>query len=285
MPTMSTEIFAAFSGSNAGKIIFKSVLRNNNLLKLADWIICNTTSELEQGALSSFPEILPIGPLMASNRLGESAGHLWPVDTTCITWLDQQPACSVIYAAFGSFTLFDLNQLQELALGLELTNRPFLWVVRPDMTNEKIRMYLTEFEARIQKQGRIVSWAPQDKVLSHPSVSCFLSHCGWNSTMEGVSNGVPFLCWPYFTDQFINQNYICDVWKVGLGLDKTESGMITREEINNKVEQLLTDKSFRERVLLLKEKAFNSVQKGGCSYKNMSNFVKWITSGDEMFKP
>ncbi|KAL8124671.1 hypothetical protein AgCh_012355 [Apium graveolens] len=267
------------AAATLGMLLRIQELIQSKILDSDDRIICNTTSELEQGALSSFPEILPIGPLMASNRLGKSAGHLWPVDTTCITWLDQQPSCSVIYAAFGSFTLFDLNQLQELALGLKQTNRPFLWVVRPDMTNEKIKMYLEEFEARIQKRGRIVSWAPQDKVLSHPSVSCFLSHCGWNSTMEGVSNGVPFLCWPYFTDQFINQNYICDVWKVGLGLNKTESGMITREEISNKVEQLLSNKSFRERVLLFKEKATNSVQKGGCSYKNMSSFVKWISSG------
>ena len=65
--------------------------------------------------------------------------------------------------------------------------------------------------------------------------------------MEGVSNGIPFLGWPYFTDQSLNQNYICDVWKIGLGLSKAESGMITREEISSKVEQLLRDKSFCER--------------------------------------
>ncbi|KAL1824452.1 hypothetical protein ACET3Z_011230 [Daucus carota] len=227
MPIMSTEIFAAFSGTNAGKILFDSVVYNNKVVKGADWIICNTSAELEPEALSLFPEISPIGPLMASSRSGESAGHLWPVDATCISWLDQQPACSVIYAAFGSFTLFDIDQLQELAQGLEMTDRPFLWVVRPDMTNEKIKTYLEEFEAKIQNRGRII----------------------------------------------------------GLGLSKGETGLITREEISSKVEQLLRDKSFRKRALLYKEKAVNSIQKGGGSDKNMSNFVKWISSGTEMCKP
>ncbi|KAK1352353.1 hypothetical protein POM88_053292 [Heracleum sosnowskyi] len=74
----------------------------------------------------------------------------------------------------------------------------------------------------------MVSWTPQVKVLRHPSIACFLSHCGWNSTSEGVSNGVPFLCWPYFADQFLNQTYICDVWKVGLRCDKDETGIVSK---------------------------------------------------------
>ncbi|KAB5516448.1 hypothetical protein DKX38_027096 [Salix brachista] len=79
-----------------------------------------------------------------------------------------------------------------------------LWVVRPDITEEINEAYSEGFQERVAARGKIVGWAPQQKVLSHPSVSCFLSHCGWNSTMEGVSNGMPFLCWPYFADQFLN---------------------------------------------------------------------------------
>nr|GEZ75554.1 putative UDP-glucuronosyl/UDP-glucosyltransferase [Tanacetum cinerariifolium] len=73
-------------------------------------------------------------------------------------------------------------------------------------------IYPNGFMDRIGSRGKIVSWAPQQEVLNHPSagkIACFMSHCGWNSTMEGVSNGVPFLCWPYFFDQFLDATYIC----------------------------------------------------------------------------
>ena len=155
---------------------------------------------------------MPIGPLPASNRPGNSAANFWPEDQTCLEWLNQQPPCSVIYAAFDSHTMYNQTQFQELALGLELSNMPFLWVVRPDSTSDgKNDAYLKGFQDRMGNRGRIVGWAPQRKVLGHPSVACFVSHCGWNSTVDGVTNGVPFLCWPYFADQFLNGTYICDV--------------------------------------------------------------------------
>ncbi|KAM5581225.1 hypothetical protein ABKV19_010447 [Rosa sericea] len=211
---------------------------------------------------------------IASSRLGNSAGSLWPQDSTCLQWLDEQPPCSVIYVAFGSFTLFYQTQFQELALALELSNRPFLWVVRPDISEGT--HYPQGYEERVglNSKGLIVGWAPQQKVLSHPSVACFLSHCGWNSTMEGVSNGVPFLCWPYFADQFLNESYICDVWKVGLRFDKNKSGIITKGEIKNKVEQLLGDENYKPRASKLMEMAVTNIKEGGQSSMNFKNFIE-----------
>ncbi|KAL9451031.1 hypothetical protein AB3S75_012725 [Citrus x aurantiifolia] len=120
----------------------------------------------------------------------------------------------------------------------------------------------------------MIGWAPQQKVLNHPSIACFLSHCGWNSTMEGVSNGIPFLCWPYFAEQFLNEKYICDMWKVGLRFGKNESGIITREEIKNKVDQVLGHQDFKARALELKEKAMSSIREGGSSRKTFQNFLE-----------
>ena len=93
------------------------------------------------------------------------------------------------------------------------------------------------------QNGKIVEWAPKQKVLSHPALACFISHCGWNSTIEGLSSGVPFLCWPYFADQIYNKTYICDEWKVGLGLNSDESGLVSRWEIQNKLDKLLGDEN------------------------------------------
>ncbi|PWA52584.1 UDP-glucuronosyl/UDP-glucosyltransferase [Artemisia annua] len=268
--------WAGFPDVATVEATFQMVIEGEEASKMTEWIICNSATELESAAFNLYPKLLPIGPLLASNRLANQTGHFWKEDSTCLAWLDQQPPSSVIYIAFGSFTIFNQTQFQELALGLELSNRPFLWVVRPGMTKETTAAYPDGFIERVSSRGRIVSWAPQQKVLAHPSVACFTSHCGWNSTLEGVTNGLPFLCWPYFADQFHNETYICDIWKTGLGFNKNDAGIITREEIKSKIEHLLSEKTFRDKALDIKDKITYSINKGGCSHRNLNNFIEWI---------
>ncbi|XP_022741215.1 UDP-glycosyltransferase 83A1-like [Durio zibethinus] len=262
------------------KTVFEYARTYTKAIAKAEWLICNTTFDLEPGALSLVPEFLPIGPVSATGQLRDLPGSFWPEDATCLKWLDQQPPGSVLYVAFGSFTIFDPIQFQELASGPGAINRPFLWVVRPDITEgtEPDALYPNGFKERVASRGRMVGWAPQRAVLAHPSIGCFLSHCGWNSTVEGVSNGVPFLCWPYFADQFVNESYICDIWKIGLNFKRDERKIITREEISRKVEQLIKDESFKARTLKLKELVMNSVSEGGSSDRIFKNFIKWIKS-------
>ncbi|RYQ86025.1 hypothetical protein Ahy_B10g105679 [Arachis hypogaea] len=225
-----------------GNVLFNIIVDAMQTLELTDWWLCNSTPDLEPQALSYLPKLLPVGPLLRSYDDNQgvtksSLGQFLEEDLSCINWLDQQPHASVIYLAFGSLAHFDKKQFTELALGLELTNRPFLWVVRQDSNCNP-----HEFKGN---QGKIVEWAPQQKVLSHPAIACFVSHCGWNSTIEGLSNGVPFLCWPCFGDQFFNKTYICDELKVGLGFDLDENGLISREEIKVKVDKVLSDENIR----------------------------------------
>ncbi|XVF60663.1 hypothetical protein PTKIN_Ptkin08bG0066300 [Pterospermum kingtungense] len=272
-------VWLNFYSFTTQKILFDLIIKRfNKAAETTDWVLCNSSLDLEPEGFALAPQVLPIGPLSASNRLGNLSGNFWTEDTTCLQWLDQQPPGSVVYVAFGSFTVFDQIQFEELALGLELSNRPFLWVVRPDITEGKDCINPEGFEERVGSQGKMVGWAPQGLVLSHPSIACFVSHCGWNSTMEGVSNGVPFLCWPYFADRFLNQNYICDIWKVGLKFERDGRGIITKEEIKNKIEKLLGDRSFKTRVVQLKEMVGNSVNEGGSSDREFKKFVEWMKS-------
>lgn len=275
MPRMDSSdfVWARVGNLAVQKIIFEAMVQNNRAVKLADWLICNSSYELEPGAFSLAPEIVPIGPLLASNRFGNSAGHFCVEDSTCLKWLDMQAPESVIYVAFGSCSVFNQTQFEELARGLELTNKPFLWVVRPPNTAGGTEGSVNRITAT---QGQIVGWAPQQRVLSHPSVACFISHCGWNSTVESVSNGVPILCWPYFADQFINQSYICDIWEVGIGFERDANGIITRGEITNKVNKLLGTMSYKKRALQLKEMMLSGTRGGGSSYKTFTNFIKWL---------
>jgi hypothetical protein len=88
-----------------------------------------------------------------------------PEDTACLKWLDSHPDRSVVYVAFGSFTIFDPRQFRELAEGLELIGRPFLWVVRPDFTSGGLsKLWFDEFQDRVSVNGMIVSWCPQQQV-------------------------------------------------------------------------------------------------------------------------
>lgn len=258
------------------KHLFKLIQQNNESTKKVEWLLCNSAYDLEPAVFSSYPNITPVGPLLARNRLGDSAGGLWPTDPTCLEWLDQHPPSSVLYVAFGSTTFFNEKQFQELALGLELCSVPFLWVVRPNSVGSTEAAYPEGFQERVAGRGKVVTWAPQQKVLSHPSLGCFLSHCGWNSVVEGISNGVPFLCWPYEVDHFLYARYICDVWNVGLGFNQDENGVVTHEEIKYEVEELFGDGNFKDRVLNLQESALNSVGEGGLSYNNLQSFIQWL---------
>ncbi|ESW23308.1 hypothetical protein PHAVU_004G035900 [Phaseolus vulgaris] len=278
MPEMDPEDFFWFNMGDltTGKNVLKYLLHCARSLQLTQWWLCNSTHELEPGTLLFLPKIIPIGPLLRSNdndhnksAATKSMGQFWKEDQSCMSWLDEQADGSVLYVAFGSITLFDQNQFNELALGLDLTNRPFLWVIREDNK----MAYPHEFQGH---KGKIVNWAPQQKVLSHPAIACFVTHCGWNSTMEGLSSGVPLLCWPYFGDQLYNKAHICDELKVGLGIDKDQNGVVSRGELKTKVEQIFNDENIKFRCVVLKEKVMKNIAKGGTSYENFKNFVKEI---------
>ncbi|KAG5001166.1 UDP-glycosyltransferase 83A1 [Glycine soja] len=267
MPLIDTENFP-WRGFN--KIFFDHLVQEMKTLELGEWWLCNTTYDLEPGAFSVSPKFLPIGPLMESDN---SKSAFWEEDTTCLEWLDQQPPQSVIYVSFGSLAVMDPNQFKELALALDLLDKPFIWVVRPCNDNkENVNAYAHDFHG---SKGKIVGWAPQKKILNHPALASFISHCGWNSTLEGICAGVPFLCWPCATDQYLDKSYICDVWKIGLGLDKDENGIISREEIRKKVDQLLVDEDIKARSLKLKDMTINNILEGGQSSKNLNFFMDW----------
>ncbi|PPR97391.1 hypothetical protein GOBAR_AA23276 [Gossypium barbadense] len=185
-----------------------------------------------------------------------------------------------VWPAGGPCLALALHLPQLLEAGIIDTDQPFLWVIRSDLMNDGSLAKLPEgFINRVSNRAKFVEWAPQEKVLAHPSVACFMSHCGWNSTMEGLTMGVPFLCWPYLADQFCNRNYICDVWRIGLGLRKDENGVITRDEISSKIKTLLSSQDIKANAVHVKEVARKSLhESGGSSCRNFNNFIQHIKS-------
>ena len=258
------------------EIIFRNFLTIAQTVDSWKPLLCNSVYELDSSVCELIPNILPIGPLLSSNQLGHYSANLWPEDLTCISWLNEQPPGSVIYVAFGSLAILSQQQFNELAHGLKLAGIPFLWVVRSNFVDGSAAEYPDDFIETVAKNGKIVSWAPQEEVLAHPSVAYFLSHCGWNSTIDGLAMGVPFLCWPYFADQFPNQSYICNKWKVGLELNPDENGFISRHEIKEKIKKLVSDDGIKANVEKLKEIVTNSASEGGSSIKNFKTFIEAI---------
>ncbi|PIN09112.1 UDP-glucuronosyl and UDP-glucosyl transferase [Handroanthus impetiginosus] len=257
------------------KLFFDCSSRVQKATHQTKLFLCNTSQELESSACNLIPKLLPIGPLLNRNtpRSSSISCNFHPEDESSISWLSNKLSKSVIYVSFGSLAIFSQQQLDELALGLELSGWAFLWVVRSDLANGSSVVYPNGFLERVSEFGKIVQWAPQEKVLSHDSVGFFISHCGWNSTLEGLSNGVSFLCWPYFADQYHNQNYVCDKWGIGLRIDSDENGIRTRYEIKKKIDMLFCDDELKGNAMKMKEICEKSVGQGGSSYKNFEMFV------------
>ncbi|WCJ35861.1 UDP-Glycosyltransferase superfamily protein [Euphorbia peplus] len=259
------------------KFAFRNFLYNApEDVKYCKTVLANSFHQLETAACDLIPNLLPIGPLFLSDVLEGFAGNMWAEDSSCLSWLDQHPCGSVIYAAFGSSVVCSQEQVNELAMGFEITGRPFLWVVRSDFREGTGAKLPEGFMERVGKYGKIVEWAPQEKVLGHASIGCFFSHCGWNSTMEGISKGVPFLCWPYITDQFRNRDDICNTWKIGLKVNTNDKGIVTRDEIKSKIEKLVGDENIKANSLKLKIVAVENMREEGSSFKNFSSFIHQI---------
>lgn len=129
----------------------------------------------------------------------------------CLSWLDDQKPQSVIYACFGSLVKFPDAQITEIALALEESKQPFIWVVGKQEGNKRIGGMPEGFEERIRSENKgliITDWAPQVDILQHPAVAGFLTHCGWNSVLEAVVAGVPLMTWPLYAEQFYNEKLV-----------------------------------------------------------------------------
>jgi len=208
-----------------------------------------------------------------------SSSSLLEEDTSCLTWLDEQSCNSVIYVSLGSISFMDVKDLVEMAWGLANSQQPFLWVVRPGSVRgaEWIEVLPEGFKENIGERGYIVKWAPQKKVLAHDAVRGFLSHCGWNSTLESICDGIPMICKPRSGDQKVNARYVSYIWRVGLELESTWE----RGEIERAIRRLLMEedgKEIQKRAKNLKERFELCIREGGSSNNSLKKLIDMIMS-------
>ncbi|KAM4097031.1 hypothetical protein ACJW30_08G150400 [Castanea mollissima] len=222
----------------------------------SDGILFNTVEEFDHIGLLYFRRklgrpIWPIGPVLLSTKRQARAGKEGGISSElCLEWLNTKPLNSVLYVSFGSMNTISASQMMQLAIGLEASGKNFIWVVRPpigfDLNSEfKANEWLPEgFEERIKgsKRGLLVhNWAPQVDILSHKSVSTFLSHCGWNSVLEALSQGVLIIGWPMAAEQFFNVKLLEEELGVCVELARGKSCEIRHEDIVEKIELVMNE--------------------------------------------
>ncbi|KAM0948340.1 putative 7-deoxyloganetic acid glucosyltransferase [Dioscorea sansibarensis] len=264
--------------------------------------ILNTFEAMDSTVLSHIRNVCPptyvIGPLHSmlksmslklntqSGQRSTNSANLWEEDRSCLTWLDSQPKGSVLYVSFGSFTVITNEDLMEFWHGLVNCGQRFLWAIRRDLVNgvedEEGRSLSVppEVAEGTRERGYLVAWAPQEEVLAHPSVGCFLTHSGWNSTLESAVAGVPMICWPFFADQLTTSRFVSEVWKIGLDMKDMHGRQIVERIVRDAMERE-SAQELRRSAAAMAEKARESIVEGGSSYLDFQRLVHHLKSTDQ----
>ncbi|CAN4080827.1 unnamed protein product [Withania somnifera] len=245
--------------------VFKEIER----IPKARGLILNSFEDLDGPFLSCIRSYIPktytVGPLHLNlvTRLAAkaaplllSSNSLWEEDHTSIHSIG-----SVIYVSFGSLAILSRNEILEFWHGLLNSRVKFLWVMRPNMLKgcESHDQLMKELVDGCNGTGYIVSWAPQKMVLAHPSVGGFITHCGWNSTLESVIEGKPMISWPQY------------FWKIGLDM----KDICDRFVVEKMIKDLIGTKKdeYKKSVEKLSQLAKRSAQEGGLSYHNLDCLI------------
>ncbi|KAL3621141.1 hypothetical protein CASFOL_036053 [Castilleja foliolosa] len=273
---------------------FVQLLRESDLKSYG--VIINSFHELESAYADHYKNIMGrkawhIGPLLLCNKNNklnkerlEHRGKESSIDEhECLAWLDSKKLDSVVYVCFGSMVTFTPAQLQETAAGLEASGQDFIWVISQgkhgqDEKNEE-DLLPQGFEERTKGKGLIIrGWAPQVMILDHPSVGAFVTHCGWNSTLEGICAGVPMVTWPAFAEQFFNEKLVTEVLEIGVSVgnkkfERWGSEGVPREVVETAVRRIMVADEMRSRAKCYKEMAKMAVEEGGSSYSDLNALI------------
>ncbi|RLM64304.1 UDP-glycosyltransferase 85A2-like isoform X1 [Panicum miliaceum] len=259
-------------------------------LSLPDAIMVNTFDDLEGSTLdvigSMLPPLYTVGPLLLHERhalldggqLDSLGSNLWKEQDGLLEWLDGHAARSVVYVNYGSITVMTNEQLLEFAWGLAGSGYAFIWNIRPDLVKGDTAVLPPEFLSAVEGRAMLTTWCPQEAVLAHEAVGLFLTHSGWNSTLESISAGVPMLSWPFFAEQQTNCRYKCTEWGIGMEI----GGEVRRAELTEMIREVMGGEKGREmhrRAAEWKEKAIAATLPGGPAERNLDKVVNEVLLG------
>ncbi|XP_057794751.1 mogroside IE synthase-like [Salvia miltiorrhiza] len=269
--------------------IMRYILSQFDNTEKADWVLFNSFLNLEEEVINWMSGLWPvraIGPTLPSlyldNRVKDDHDYgfnIFKQETeACFKWLDSKEKGSVVYVSFGSAASLAAEQYAEVGKALVHSCRNFLWAVKPS-EEDKLP---TNFKSGISwEMGMVVAWCPQLAVLAHEAVGCFVSHCGWNSTLEAISLGVPMVAMPQFLDQMTNAHLVEHVWKVGIKAKTGDGGFSWSEEIRACIEVIMLGERGREimaNVCRWRALAKEAVDEGGSSDVCIHEIIAKLTT-------
>ncbi|KAF9599003.1 hypothetical protein IFM89_033348 [Coptis chinensis] len=263
-------------------------------------VVVNSFNSLEPKYVEAYQKIKGnkawcIGPVSLCNKedidKAERGNRMSIDDRELSKWLDSKEPNSVVYVCLGSLCRLIPAQLMQIGLGLEASNCPFIWVIRSGKNDWELKKLLSEenFEERIKDRGLLImGWAPQVLILSHQAIGGFLTHCGWNSTLEGVCAGVPMITWPMFAEQFFNEKLIVQVLgiavRVGVnvtvqwGEEEKVGVLVEKEDVQKAVTEVMDKGEVgelrRKKARELGAMARSTMEEGGSSHLNMTLFIQ-----------
>ncbi|KAM7468239.1 hypothetical protein LguiB_015801 [Lonicera macranthoides] len=293
-----SQLFGMVKGNSSSMKDVNAKIRESE--KAAYGIVVNTFEELEGEYVKEYrkargQKVWCIGPVSLCNKSNLDKAERTDLASTdvpnCLKWLDSQERRSVLYVCLGSLSRLATLQMIELGLGLEESNRPFIWCIRHK--SEELERWILEggFEERTKGRGLLIyGWAPQVLILSHAAIGGFFTHCGWNSILEGVCAGVPMITWPMFAEQFYNEKLVVKVLKIGvsvgievpilIGEEEKVGVLLKKDDVKMVVNKLMDEGEEggerRERAKELGGKANTATEEGGSSYLNMKLLIQDI---------
>jgi len=198
-----------------------------------DFISIRTCKEIE-GKFCEYLErqyhkkVFLTGPMLPEPNKGKPLEDRWS------HWLNGFEQGSVVFCALGSQVTLEKDQFQELCLGIELTGLPFFVAVTPPKGAKTIQDALPEgFEERVKDRGVVLGeWVQQPLLLAHPSVGCFLSHCGFGSMWESIMSDCQIVLLPFLADQVLNTRLMTEELKVSVEVQREETGWFSKESLS-----------------------------------------------------
>ncbi|KAH6816582.1 hypothetical protein C2S51_021402 [Perilla frutescens var. frutescens] len=259
MGTVSTFPYQAIALSQHEMAMLKSSIEQHlkdadesfafgNFSRSTDIVLVKSCREIELKYIDYLSDLSKKKMVCTGPLIADANGYDDNESSEIMQWLSGKDHSSTLYISFGSECILSKEQIAAIAKGLLISDVNFLWVVKFPVGERvtKIEEFPEGFVETVKDKGLVISrWAPQTKILGHPSIGGFVSHCGWSSIMESMYFGVPIITMPMQYDQPINAQMVVEAG-VGVEVEKDGNGLYVGEEVAKAVNKAMVETTFYE---------------------------------------